>query len=313
MKLGSYDFAIIGAGGTGLAAAMYGGRLGLRTVVFGASHGSELPIGGVITTTDIVENYPGFIRTSGVFLSRQLEEHARAYESVTIKQEKVLHIGKEKKKFSIITEKGSYDAKTILFATGAKLRTLEIPGIKKFEGKGVSYCALCDAPLYKGKVVAVVGGGDGAAKEALLLSNFANKVYIIYRGEKIRPEHANLKKIEKNKKIEVINKTNVIEVKGDKFVKGVLLDKSYNGKKEIGLDGVFIAIGHVPLSDLAKHIGVKVNDKGEIPINHKTSETNVPGVFAAGDITDKNFKQLITGVGEGVTAAYSAYEFLKSN
>jgi thioredoxin reductase (NADPH) len=136
---------------------------------------------------------------------------------------------------------------------------------------------------------------------------------MIYRGENIRPEPINLKKIQANKKIEIINKTNVIEIKGDKSVKEVVLDKEYNSSKILELNGLFIAIGHEVLSELAKDIGVELNKKNEIVINHMTSETNVPGVYAAGDVANKPFKQAITGVAEGCTAAYSAYEFITKN
>ena len=308
-----FDFAIIGAGGTGLAAAMYAARLNLKTIVFGFSYGAELPLGGVITTTNIVENYPGFESISGYELAKKLEEHAKSYDLVTIKNERVLEIKKSKNCFFIRTNKGEYESKTILFATGTKWRKLEVKGSKEFENKGISYCALCDGVLYKNRIVSVVGGSDSAAKDALLLAEYAKKVYMIYRGEKIRPEPINFERIKKNKKIEIINNTNVIEVKGNKFVTGVILDKSYKGKKEIALDGVFVAIGHIILSDLAKTLGVKLNEKGEIIINHKTSETNIPGVYAAGDVTDKQFKQLITGVADGCTAAYSAYEYVTKN
>src|SRR3989344_5297656 len=188
----NYDFAIIGAGGAGLAAAMYAARLNLKVVVFGSSYGTELPIGGTITTTLVVENYPGFKKTSGLFLSKQLLEHAKAYELVTIKEEKVEEIKNNKKIFDIKTNKTSYQAKAILFATVTKWRKLEVKGGKDFENKGISYCALCDAPLYKNKTIVVVGGSDTAASYALILSEHASKVYVIYRGDSIRAEPVNL-------------------------------------------------------------------------------------------------------------------------
>jgi thioredoxin reductase (NADPH) len=309
----NYDFIIIGGGGTGLAAAMYAARLGLKTLVIGYSHGTELPVGGVITTTHIVENYPGFEKISGAELAKKLEQHARAYKEVSIKNEKVISVRKESPGFSIKTSKNQYSGKTLLFATGTKWKKLEgVKGSTEFENKGVSYCALCDGPLYRGKIVAVLGGSDSAAKDALLLSEYAKKVYIIYRGEKIHPEQINLERIKKNKKIEVINNANVKEIIGDKNnVLGILLDKTYKNSKELKLDGIFVAIGHIVLSELAKSLGVKLNENQEIIINHKTSGTNVEGVYAAGDVTDKHFKQLITGVADGCTAAYSAYEHIK--
>lgn len=310
-----YDFLIIGAGGTGLAAAMYSARLGMKTLVLGATHGTELPIGGVITTTNIVENYPGFKKLSGFELAKKLEEHAREYELVEIKNEKAVSARKTRAGFLVKTNKNSYEGKTILFATGTKWKKLpeNVKGNLEFENKGVSYCALCDGALFKNKIVAVVGGSDSAAKDALLLSEHAKKVYIIYRGEQIHPEPINFQRILKNKKIEIINKTNIAEIKGGALVRKIILDNSYKGKKELEVDGVFVAIGHVALSELAKELGVKTDEKNEIIINHMTSETNVPGVFAAGDVTNKPFKQLITGVADGCTAAYSAYEYIGKN
>ena len=309
----SYDFAIVGAGVAGMAAAMYGARLGMKTLCLGSSHGSELPLGGVITTTNIVENYPGFIKLTGTELADKIREHALSYELVTLKEEKVQKIEKKDSEFLIKTEKEEYVAKTILFATGTKWKKLDVPGSKEFENRGVAYCALCDSPLYRNKVAAVVGGSDSAAKDALVLAEHAKKVYIIYRKDKIRAEPINMKRIEANKKIEIINNANIIEIKGDSSLKKVILDREFNGSKELPLDGVFIAIGHIPLSDLAKSIGVKTNEKDEIIMNHKTSETSVSGVYSAGDVADKPFKQAITGVAEGCTAAYSAFEYISKN
>ena len=306
-----YDFLTIGGGGTALASAMYSARLGMKTLVLGTNSGAELPVGGVITTTNMVENYPGFVKISGYDLAKKLEEHAKSYDLVEIKEERATKIKKVGKVFHIKTNKGKHITKTILLATGTKWRELEAKGSKDFLNKGVHYCALCDGPLYKNKIVAVVGGSDSAAKDALLLAGYAKKVYMIYRGDKIHPEPINLKRIEKNKKIEVINKTNLKEIKGDKLVTSVVLDKPYKNKKELKLNGVFVAIGHIILSDLAKKLKVKLNKAGEIKINHMTSETSVPGLFAAGDVTDKQFKQLITGVADGCTAAHSAYEYLQ--
>jgi len=308
----NYDFVIIGGGVAGLAAGMYGARLGLKTLVLGKSHGSELPIGGVITTTNIVENYPGFIKLTGTELAENIEKHARSYKLVDIKEEKAAEIKKEGNDFKIKTEKSLYVGRTILFATGTKWRKLpeSVKGGREFENKGVNYCALCDGPLFKNKIVAVVGGSDSAAKDALVLAEHATKVYIIYRKEQIHPEPVNLERVKQNKKIEVITNTNITEVKGGKFVQSVVLDNEYNGSKELKLDGVFVAIGHIVLSDLAKPLGVKLNEKGEIIINRKTSETSVKGIFTAGDVADKPFKQAITGVAEGCTAAYSAYEYI---
>lgn len=304
-----YDVVIIGAGGTGLAAGMYCGRLGLKTLVLGTTSGMELPIGGVITTTHVVENYPGFIRLTGPELAKKLEEHARDYK-IDIHEERVLRLERKKEGFVTSTDKNTYSSSTIIYATGTKWRKLGVPGEDKFANKGVSYCALCDGPLFLDKIVAVVGGSDSATKESLLLAEYAKKVYIIARGGKLRAEPINLERALRNKKIEIIVKTNVLEMKGKDFLTFVILDNPYQGKKELPVDGVFVEIGHVPLSDLAKSAGVALNEKGEVIID-KESRTNVPGLFAAGDVVDTEFKQLITGVGEAVKAAYHAYKFVQ--
>ena len=311
----TYDLIIIGAGVTGLASAMYSGRLNLKTLVIGTNSANELPIGGVITLTEVVENYPGFIRLTGPELAENIRKHALDYkDNIKIKEDLVIDIKKNGNCFTIVTKSSkSYLSKTVLFATGTKWRKLPMKGALEYESKGVHYCALCDSGIFKNKIVAVIGGSDSAAKEALLLSEYAKKVYIIYRGNDIRPEPINEERIKKNKKITVITKTNVLEIKGKQFVTGVILDKKFQGKNILKLNGVFGAIGSDPLSELAKKLDVKINARNEIIINHKTSETNIKGIYAAGDVADKEFKQAITGVAEGVTATYFAYKYINEN
>ncbi|MFZ1970694.1 MAG: FAD-dependent oxidoreductase [Candidatus Nanoarchaeia archaeon] len=307
-----YDFLILGAGGTGLAASMYAARLGLKTLILGASNGSELPIGGVITTTDLVENYPGFANISGFELAKKIEEQAKSYKLITIREEKALNVEKKKNIFYVKTNKSEYQSKTILFATGTKWRKLDVPGSIKFENRGVYYCALCDGPLFRDKIVAIIGGSDSAIKDSFILSKYAKKVYVIARNE-ISAEPVSIERMKNDKKIEMITKTSIKEIKGDQSVKSIILNSPYKGKNEIKLDGLFVAIGHIPISDLAEKLGVKLNDKKEIEINYKTAETNIDGIFAAGDVTDKEFKQLITGIADGCTSAYYAYEYVNKN
>jgi len=298
-----YDLVVIGSGVTGYAAAMYAARLDLSVAVIGDVDG------GTITLTDDVANYPGFIQLTGKELSDKLKEHALDY-PVTIETGTVVDIFRDSQNFFyVVTNNKTFLAKTVLFATGMKERELEVPGHDELRNKGVSYCALCDAPLFKDKIVAVVGGSDSAAKEALLLAKYCPKVYMIYRKAKIRPEPINARRIEADSGIEVITETNVAEVLGDSRVTGVKLDRPYNGSDILELDGVFIAIGGIPYSELAKKLGVETNDKGEIRID-RSSRTNVEGVFAAGDVADTEFKQAITGVAEGVHAAYQAYRYV---
>jgi thioredoxin reductase (NADPH) len=309
-----YDFAILGAGVTGLGAAMYAGRLNLRTVVIGNAgiRSAAQDIGGTITLTDVVENYPGFIRLTGEELAQKLEAHARSYPLVEIKNTWVNNVAREGSCFSLYLDGEVIQASTLLFATGTRHRELEVPGHGEFRNKGVQYCALCDGPLYKDKVVAVVGGSDSAAKEALLLAEHASKVYVIARGTDIKPEPINRSRVETNKKITIITGTNIVRIDGDKRVRAAILDKPYHGERALLLDAVFVAVGVIPLSDLARPLGVKTNQRGEILID-RDSRTNVPGVYAAGDVADRSFKQAITGVAEGVAAAYSAFQDLKND
>lgn len=298
-----YDLIIIGSGVSGYAGGMYAARLGLKTLIIG-----EMP-GGAIVLTDIVENYPGFKKISGTELFEKIREHTKEY-GVEIVTSKVTKIEKKDEYFVVRVDKG-YEAKAILFATGTRHKELKVAGHDKYKNKGVHYCALCDGYFYKNKIVAVIGGSDSAVKDALVLSRAAKKVYVIYRGGQIHPEPINMKRIKGKKNIEIINNTNVIEIKGDeKKVTAVILDKEYNGSKELEVDGVFIAIGTIPLSDLAKDLGVRTNEKDEIIVNDKC-ETNVKGIFAAGDVTNIKFKQAITGVAQACTAAFFIHEMLE--
>ena len=306
MKKETYDIAIIGGGCAGLASAMYAGRFNMKTLVLSGDL-----IGGTITLTDTVENYPGFKKISGLELAKAIKEHALEYE-IDLKEETLISVERQKDLFFIKTnENKEYYSKTVLFATGTKFKKLEIKGEDEFLNNGVHYCALCDGFIYKDKVVCVVGGSDSAAKEALLLTQYAKKVYIVYRGDKIRPEPIYFKRIQKNKKIEIINKTNIIQIIGNKNVNKVLLDNLYKGEKELLLDAVFVAVGHIPLSEHAKHLGVKTNKENEIIIDRE-SKTNIKGVFAAGDVVNTKFKQAIVGVGEGVVGVYSAYTYVNT-
>ena len=300
-----YDIIVVGSGCAGLAGAMYAGRLGMKTLVLGEMRG------GTITLTHIVENYPGFISLTGMELADKLEAHARAYPNVEIKDGKVGKIVRSADgTFTVESDAGSYSSKTVLYATGTEWKKIGVKGEKEFANKGVHYCALCDGGFYKGKVAAVIGGADTAVKDALLLTQFASKVYIIYRGDKLRCEPANYDAVTKNPKVEIIYNTNVLEIYGEKKAAGVLLDEPHNGSDKLALDAVFVAIGHTPLSAIAKGAGVETDAKGHVKIS-RNSETNVHGFFAAGDVTDTRFKQAIVGVGEAVSAAYSAYLYLE--
>ncbi len=314
-----YDFLIIGSGVTGLAAGMYSGRLGLRTLVLGQYSETEDSIGGVLTLTDTVENYPGFNRLTGRELAQKMHGHLMDYkEFVELREEWVTEIvhdatSEQPSCFRVRTSKNvEYQAKAILLATGTRWRKLPMPGAKEFENRGVSYCALCDGPLFRNKTIGVVGGSDSAAKEAIFLAKHAAKVYIFNRGEKIRPEPVNMRLVQNNPKIEVVNNINITRITGDNFVTAVEFDRDFNGARTLAINGIFGAIGHIPLSDLGAKLGVALDEQGHIKVN-RSCETSVRGVYAAGDVVDTPFKQAIVGVAEGVIAVHSAFEFVQQN
>ncbi len=295
----TYDLIVLGGGPTAIGCAIYAARFAMDVLIIGKT------FGGLIATTHLVENYPGITSISGQGLMDMFKDHMDSLRIPYISDE-IRNIEKQDDHFVLQSFFQKFKAYSICIATGSKRKKLGIPGEEEFAGRGVSYCATCDGPFYKDKIVCVIGGSDSAAKEALFLSQNTKKVYIIYRGEDIRAEPINKKRVLKNEKIEIIYKTNVIEIKGDGNVKSV----SFDNGNQLEVDGVFIEIGSIPNSDLAKKIGVETNKKGEILINRK-SETNITGIFAAGDVADAPFKQAITGVSEGVIAAYSAFDYVK--
>ncbi len=294
-----HDLIIIGGGPAGLSAAIYAARFKLDTIVL-----AKQP-GGLIMTAHLIENWPGIASISGLELAEKMKEHASKFK-VPIVEQDVIGVEKTNAGFDVRTSEKVYKGKTVLFATGTERRKLGVPGEEEFLGKGVSYCAACDGPFFREKTVAVIGGSDAAAKEAMLLTQWAKKVYIIYRKGKIRAEPATTELVEKNKKIEIIANANVVEIKGKKLVESIKLDTD----KELKLDGVFIEIGGVPTTAMAKGLGIKINDQGEIIID-KESRTNIAGVFAAGDVTDRKYKQALMASAEGATAAFNAYKYIK--
>jgi len=302
-----YDTIIIGGGICGYSAAMYAGRLGLKTLVLEGKI-----IGGTITTTDIVENWPGIKRISGEDLVMQVVEHAKEYEiEARDGWVSAVRLGGIEGCFTVTTEDDSFEGRTIIFATGAVHRKHPAKGAKKLENRGIHYCALCDGPIYSGRKVAVIGGGDSAAKEAILLSKYASRVHLLVKGGRLRAEPVNNKRVEKNDKIMVRADVNVVEARGDNKLETLAL-KDKDGKLEdLAVDAAFVAIGIIPQSELAGDLGVALNKSKEIVID-RASQTNIPGVFACGDVTDTRFKQAITGAGEAVTAAYWAYTYINS-
>ena len=293
-----YDLIIIGTGPAGLTAAIYASRYLLNTLIIG-----ELP-GGMITEAHNVCNFPSYKSISGIELTKKIIEQIKDLE-LNIKQEEVKEI-KKNKIFEIKTNNSIYKAKKIILAIGRKKKKLNVKGEDEFLGKGVSYCATCDAGFFKNRIVAVAGGSNAALTSTLLLAEHAKKVYIIYRKEKFfRADPAWVKQVEKNEKIEIIFNTNIKEIYGKEKVEKIKLDN----KNDLNVDGVFIEIGSIPNEKISKQLGLKT-EKGYIVVNKK-QETSLGEVYAAGDITNNPLKQVITACGEGAIAATSAYEEIK--
>lgn len=302
-----YDLAIIGGGPAGLAAAVYASRGGMKTAIF-----EKALIGGQITTTADVENYPGFEENvSGFDIADKMKKQAEKF-GTEILQENIKSIQSEDFKKTVQTDSNTYKVKTVILATGANPRKLGVPGEAKFTGSGVSYCATCDGALYKGKTVAVVGGGDSAVEEAIFLTKFAEKVYIIHRRDELRAVKLIQKRAFENDKIEIIWDSIVKEVNGSDFVENIAL---YNKKKkvnsELKLDGVFIYVGIIPNNELVKS-NVELDEQGFI-LTDETMRTKTTGVYAAGDVVHKALRQVITAASDGATAAFSAEKWIEEN
>ncbi|MDD9953302.1 MAG: FAD-dependent oxidoreductase [Candidatus Woesearchaeota archaeon] len=304
-----WDTIIIGAGSAGMAAAIYAARFNLKVLVIGKE------VGGLLNESHNVENYPGYKSITGIDLMLKFKEHMDNLD-VPTKTEWVTEVKAENyddpKKciYNVITDKGEYKGKTIIFTNGTKHRKLNAKGEEALSGKGVSYCATCDAAFYKNIPVAIVGGGDSAALAGQLVSEFASKVYVIVRKNKMRAEPINLQRLEKNEKVEILYETEVEEILGENLVEKIILSKEYNGSKELPVEGVFIEIGQIIQSELAEKMGVTLNERKEIIIN-ENSETNLRGVYAAGDVGNKEYKQALTGASEGAIAAFAAYALLQ--
>ena len=301
-----YDAIIIGAGIAGFSAAMYATRLGLKVLVIGEMSG------GKITLTESIENYPGFVSINGLKLAELIENHARDYDIdiLTDIVEKISQTKSHKNLYIVSTAKKSFTGKTIIIATGTVEKKLNVPGEKEFIGNGVSYCAICDATTTKNKTVAVVGGGDSAVKEANLLAKYAKKIYVINNEPKLHAESRHINSLEDNvrkNKIKVFNSANINSINGKSSVESITFIKN-NKTKKIPVEWIFIYIGQMP-KIIGKELGIKTNKKGEIIVN-VNCETNIKGVYAAGDVTSTSWKQAIIAAAQGVTAAFNAYNYL---
>ena len=303
---------IIGSGPAGYTAAVYAARALLKPIMV-----TGMEPGGQLTTTTDVENYPGFAEViQGPWLMEQMRDQAKAVGTEMI-EDHISSVNLKSKPFEAIGDGGQkYTADSIIISTGAQARWLNLDSEQKFRGFGVSACATCDGFFFKDKTVAVVGGGNAAVEEAMFLTKFASKVKLIHRRNELRAEKMLQKKLMENEKIEIIWDSVVKEVIGDdnpKNVKGLKIENVKTNKvDDLKLDGLFIAIGHDPATQLFKD-QLKMDKEGYLVTKPDSTETNIPGVFAAGDVKDKIFRQAVTAAGMGCMAALEAEKHLSGH
>jgi len=300
------DVIIIGAGSAGLSAGIYAVRSGLKTVIL-----EEKLAGGTISDASTVVNYPGFAEINGGELAEKMVDHCRKVGAVIKDLEPVTELQLAGEKKIVKTSKATYEAKAVIFSTGSHYREVGVKGEKEFRGKGVSYCGVCDGPFFKGKNVLVVGGGNSACITTLYLSGLASQVTVIHRRQAFRAEESLISDISAKNNVKILWNTEIQEIKGDKQVKSVtLIDNVTKMTSEVLVDAVFVQVGEAPNSQLAKAAGVETDDHEYIKVD-MIQQTNLPGVFAAGDVTNQPIKQVGTAVGQGITAALEAYSFIK--
>ncbi len=298
------DVAIIGAGPAGLTAAIYASRAGMKTLIF-----EQMAPGGQITSTHKLENYPGFPGgIAGSDFSLALKEQAESF-GAELRSEKILRMELGGQPKSIISSQGEYEAKTVILALGASPRKLGIAGEEEYTGNGVSYCATCDGAFFRGMEVCVVGGGDTALEDAIYLANLAKKVSVIHRRDTFRAQHVLVERAKAKENIEFILDTVPVKIEGGMDLESILLKNAKTGEeRSLPIAGCFVAIGHEPDTRLVEG-QVYLDSQGYIIAGENTL-TNVPGVFAAGDVRTKTLRQVVTAVSDGAVAQQAAQEYL---
>lgn len=295
-----YDIIIVGGGPAGMTAAIYGASARKKVLIL-----EKDSMGGKILKTNKIKNYPGFEEISGFDYSNNLFNQVKKL-GVEVKFEEVLKINKDK---SIITNKSKYNAGAIIIATGSKNKTLNILNEDKFLGKGISYCATCDGMFFKGKNVAIVGGGNSSISEALYLSNIVKNLYVIYRQKEFKFDSIDLETLKKKDNVTFIFNSTVSKLNGNEFIESITVKNNEdNNESEISVDGLFISIGFNPLSSLCEEI-LELSDNGYILSNEECT-TNIDGVFVAGDVRKKSVRQLTTACSDGTIAAIKAFNYL---
>lgn len=289
----------------GLASALYAARKKINVIVLTSK------TGGQSLLTDNIENYPGFMKISGQELTNRVKEQVESLKVEIREGIEVVEIAKINDGFDVKERNGEiFQARALIIASGKNPRRLNAPGEQEFTSKGVTYCSICDAPLFQGKDVAVVGGGNSGLEAAMDLTKYANKIYVLESRQKISGDELTQDKLRKTGKVEFVVNAAVKEIKGDKFVELLIYeDSDSKEQKELKVQGVFINIGHIPSTEFVKGF-LRLNEKNEIIIDHQTNQTSVEGVFAAGDVTGVPFKQCIIAAGEGAKAALSAHSYL---
>ena len=298
-----YALIIIGGSAAATSAGVYAARRGLNFKIITKEFGGE------VATSGEIGNWPGVSKTDGITLAGQFKEHLKYYgvePEEGIEVEKVLV--EPDGSFLIKSNNGNYAAKTVIITTGVHPRELGVSGEKEFRNKGVSYCTVCDGPLFAGKVVATVGGGNSALESALMLSDIANKVYVINKNPAFKGDQILIDNLNKKNNVEVVYNAKTSQVGGGEFVTGLKYVDEAGQKKELSVEGIFVHIGMVPNSGLVPDEVAK-DQFGQIKVN-ANCETNIPGLYAAGDVTDVPFKQIIIAAGQGTIALLSAISYL---
>ncbi len=303
------DVVVVGLGIAGYTAAVYSARYKLSTVLVGAEEG------GMGMTAAEVGNWPGEIEIRGPDLMEKFKNHALSFgDAVQQKIGRVEKVEKIEGGFRLTLQGGeAVEGKTVIFATGSNKRHLGAPGEEEFAGKGVTYCATCDAFFYKNKIVAVLGGGDAAVEGAAIAAQVAAKVYLVHRRNEFRAEPYWVDKVKEKTNVEFVLERNVVEIQGDAKVTGIKLDKPFEGQDVLKVDGVFIEIGSTPAVELPQQLGCALDAKGHLQVD-EGMRTNIPGVFGAGDVTSgsNHFAQFTTAAGEGTVAVNSAFHYLQN-
>lgn len=298
-----YDVIIVGAAAAGLTAAIYTARQGMSTLVIGKD------VGGQALLTNDIQNYPGYDNIDGFTLTSKFEKQAKSFNAEIIYDE-VQKIHDEDGNFKVETPSKQFRSQTIILAFGKTPRDLGVPGEDRFKGRGLSYCATCDGPLYRGKTVAIVGSAEYAVDAAVMLSDIAEKVYQISNRDRIVGDGDLLTNLESRKNVVFVSNSNVSEIMGDQTIESIkVLNVKSGSEEEYNVDGIFVEIGYVAMTDFVKDL-VNLNERKEVIVD-KECRTSRKGVFAAGDVTDMPFKQLVISTGQGSTAALSAYNYLQ--